>query len=104
MDSSPLSGMIEQITTVALTVGSFLLFLYWFRYSCLLILNAATPNDYADALASTYGLHFAQVQSRLAASQPAELGTLSGALDRDYAILQKLLSGTDQESPLQNRM
>jgi hypothetical protein len=104
MPSSQLSGMIDLITTIALTVGSVVLFLYWFRYSCLLILNAEKANEYACALASTHGLHFVEVQSRLAASQPAELDKLRGALDRDYAVIQRLLSGVEQESRLQNWM
>ena len=96
--------MIDLITTIALLVGSVALFLYWFRYSCLLILNAETASESGYALASTHGLHFVDVQSQLADSHPAELNKLGAALARDYAIIQKLLLTADQESELHNRM
>ena len=44
--------MIELVTTVIITVSSVLLFGYWFRYTCLLILSAKTTRDFAGEVAT----------------------------------------------------
>jgi hypothetical protein len=53
--------VIEAITTVVITAGSVLLFAYWFRYTCLLILSAKTAHDYAGDLALAKGLRIVEV-------------------------------------------
>src|SRR5216683_641839 len=77
--------MIELVATVIITVSSVLLFGYWFRYTCLLILSAKTTRNFA-----------------------AELGRLCDALDRDYAILTRLLQQTStlsaEGSSIEKRM
>ena len=67
-----------------------MLFGYWFRYTCLLILSAKTARDFACEVASANQLGFLQVQSQLREDR-ADLGRLCDALDRDYAVLTKLL-------------
>ena len=44
--------MFETATTILIIVGSMLLFGYWFRYTCLLILSAKTTRDYAGEVAA----------------------------------------------------
>ena len=39
--------MLESVLTILISVSSTLLFGYWFRYTCLLILSAKTTRDYA---------------------------------------------------------
>ncbi len=57
--------MLELIVTLVITVSSVLLFGYWFRYTCLLILSAKTTRDYAADIAAANQLSFLQVQAQL---------------------------------------
>jgi hypothetical protein len=82
--------MIELVATVIITVSSVLLFGYWFRYTCLLILSAKTTRDFAGEVATANQLGFLEVQSQLRAN-PVELGRLFDVLDRDYAVIAKLM-------------
>jgi len=88
--------MIELITTAAMTLGSALLLAYWFRYSCILILNAQTARDYAAEVATTNQLVFRDVQLQLPHCPPADLRRLQQAVERDYAVVQYLLSRIQQ--------
>ena len=90
--------MIELITTVIITVSSVLLFGYWFRYTCLLVLNTKTVRDYAGEVAAANQLGFLEIQSQLRAGSP-ELDRLRGLLDRDYAVLTSLLKHSSVASP-----
>ena len=91
--------MVELITTILLLAGSIVLFLYWFRYTCLLILSARTAYDYAR------DFHLVDVQEQLNADQAGDLAGLHAALEHDYAIVQTLLNHVaDEQSALQNRM
>src|SRR5579863_5078403 len=97
--------MIGLITTIAITAGSFLLFAYWFRYTCLLILSAKTAHDYAGDLALANGLSIAQIRSQLQADSAADLAGLNAALERDYAVVQRLLQGAaGEQANIENRM
>ncbi len=96
--------MIELIATVILTVGSILLFCYWFRYTCFLILNAQTVRGYAANIAQAHQLGFLETQVRLAEFAP-NLDGLKNALDRDYAVIAGLLNGLEAEqSGIEQRM
>jgi hypothetical protein len=83
--------MIEFVATVVITVSSVLLFGYWFRYTCLLILSAKTTRDFASEVAAENQLGFASVQEQLHAN-PDNLDRLRDLLDRDYAVLKRLLN------------
>lgn len=85
---------------------SVVLFVYWFRYSCLLILQNRT--SFADGHANSSGLHFPAVQDRLKSDPNGveSLDQLRGELSKDYQILCFLLrcsaeSGLD---PIERRM
>src|SRR6476646_9183623 len=82
--------MIELVTTVIITVSSVLMFGYWFRYTCLLILSAKTTRDYAADVATANQLSFLQVQSELR-ENPADLDRLKASLDRDLSIVTNLI-------------
>src|ERR1700730_8697503 len=84
------SVMIELITTVIITASSVLLFGYWFRYTCLLILSAKTARDFAGQVAAANQLGFLEVQSQLRAAS-VNLDSLRDTLDRDYAVLSSML-------------
>jgi hypothetical protein len=98
--------MLEFIVTGGMTIGSVLLFGYWFRYTCILILSTKTIRDHASSLASAHQLTFLQVQSQLRGSTSANLDRLHDALDRDYAIVMRLLSQTPSaaQSGMESRM
>src|ERR1700732_2834472 len=99
--------MIEFITTVIITASSVLLFGYWFRYTCLLILSAKTTRDFADQEATANQLGFLEAQATLCASA-SNFDQLRDSLDRDYAVLSRLLKhagdSSSEESSLENRM
>jgi hypothetical protein len=82
--------MIELITTVVIIASSALLFGYWFRYTCLLMLNTRTARDYASDIAMANQLSFANVQTQLSQAS-ADLGGLRASLDRDFAVVSKML-------------
>ncbi len=91
--------MIELITTVIITASSVLLFGYWFRYTCLLILSAKTTRDFAGQVAAANQLGFLEVQTQLRAAS-VNLDSLRDTLDRDYAVLSSMLkqaSGSSSE-------
>jgi len=87
--------MLELIVTLVITVSSVLMFGYWFRYTCLLILSAKTTRDYAAEVAAANQLSFLQVQSELRES-PADLERLHASLDRDLAVVSSLINASGQ--------
>jgi hypothetical protein len=99
--------MIELIATITITVSSVLLFGYWFRYTCLLILSTKTVRDYASDVATANQLAFVEIQSQLRGDSP-ELDRLRDLLDRDYAVLTSLLRHTAadpaKDSGIETRM
>jgi len=99
--------MIELITTVIITASSVLLFGYWFRYTCLLILSAKTARDFAGQVAAANQLGFLEVQAQLRAAS-ANLDSLRDTLDRDYAVLSSMLKqvkgSSVEESSLETTM
>jgi hypothetical protein len=96
--------MLELIVTLVITVSSALLFGYWFRYTCLLILSAKTTRDYAADIATANQLGFLQVQSQLRDQQPADLDRLQASLDRDFALVTYLIQHASGEWGMEDRM
>ena len=97
-----LENMTELITTAVITASSILLFGYWFRYTCLLILSTRTARDYVGDVAAAHQLGFLEVQSRLRDGSP-EFDRLRDALDRDYAVLARILKNSTH-SGMEERM
>lgn len=83
--------MIELVATVIITVSSVVLFAYWFRYTCLLILSAKTAHDYTTDVAYSNKLGFPAVQVQLQQGGSPDLDRLRAALDRDYRVVRQLL-------------
>ena len=83
-----------MVASVIILVISTLLFLYWFRYTCLLILNTKTSVDYTSEVASANQLEFPRVQSEIPSAARDKLDGLQGALDRDFQHLKVLLDRT----------
>ena len=84
--------MITSIVILAVSLG---LFLYWFRYTCLLILSARTGRDYAREVAESNGLGFVNVQKQLPELMGGEnLDHVQVSLQRDYQVICGLMSHT----------
>lgn len=81
-----------MIATIAILIASVGLFLYWFRYTCLLILSAKTSRDYAGEVAAANGLAFLTIPDRIRESvQADDMDLLNILLRRDYEIVSALL-------------
>jgi hypothetical protein len=89
--------IVSTVITAIVTASSVLGFAYWFRYTCLLIVSAKTTRDFAGEVATANQLGFLEVQSQLR-ENPANLGRLCDALDRDYAVLTRLLKQTGESA------
>lgn len=68
---------------------SLILLVYWFRYSCILLLRNFSEQEVMPKVNSGDGFSFAQVQERLK-SEP-DLDPLLRALDRDYQVMSYLI-------------
>jgi hypothetical protein len=83
------SGLFASIFIITV---SLILFVYWFRYTCLLILSAQNARNYAPQVATANQLSFIDVRSELMQEAPASpLEKLHRSLDRDYRVLTYLL-------------
>lgn len=81
-----------MFASIFIIVVSVVLFAYWFRYTCLLILSAQSSRNYAPQVASANQLKFLETRSELAKEQPeTPLAALQRSLDRDYRLLTYLL-------------
>jgi len=94
--------MTELITTVVMTVSSILLFGYWFRYTCLLMLSTKTARDYVSEIAAAHRLGLLEAQSQLR-SGTTEFDRVREALDRDYDVLAQILKQSAR-SGMEERM
>ncbi|MBI4877502.1 MAG: hypothetical protein HY822_22970 [Acidobacteria bacterium] len=81
-----------MIGSFIVLIVSLILFLYWFRYTCLLILSAKPARDYAGQVAQINQLGFPGVRDQLrGATATVNLARLEASLDRDYRLLSCLL-------------
>jgi len=81
-----------MIGSILVLAVSLILFLYWFRYTCLLILSARPAKDYAGQVAQANQLGFPAVRDELrGAAAPANLATLEASLARDFRLLNYLM-------------
>ena len=81
--------MLASAIIIAVSVG---LFVYWFRYSCMLILNTKTVQSYAADVAQSRELNFLRVQQSLTAAETPAFAMLREDLQRDYEKISSLLS------------
>lgn len=69
--------------------------IYWFRYTCLLLLSTKPTKDRAARLAAANGLQFLEIQgARIGDAAASELPALQKMLERDYQIITFLLEHT----------
>jgi len=99
--------MIELVATATITASSALLFGYWFRYTCLLILSTKTARDYTGEVASANELDVLNIQAALRGASSADLERLHQSLERDYEVLSFLFrnaAGARGDRHLEDRM
>jgi hypothetical protein len=80
-----------MLTSVLILTISAVLLVYWFRYTCLLLLRAQNQPARIARVAEANGLSFLAVQGRLDTMSAHSSAELERQLDRDYRILAFLL-------------
>ena len=84
-----------MIASLLIILVSSALLVYWFRYTCLLVLKTRTGKDHAAATAAANGLEFYRIQGGTIHHAPiAELPALQKSLERDYRLLTYLIQHT----------
>jgi hypothetical protein len=93
------------LVSIFIIAASSVLFVYWFRYSCLLVLSQGSSEQYALRVASTIRLSFPDVKLALQdeIERPA-LDSLHESLDRDYATLTDLLHHARGSETIERRL
>jgi len=93
------------LASVLIIIASAVLFVYWFRYTCLLILAQRSSTEFALKVASTIRLSFPQVEAALqAAPRTAALDRLHQGLENDFRILTDLLSQAAGSDSIEHRV
>lgn len=88
-----------MVASSLIIILSSILFLYWFRYTCLLLLAREDSAAHAFHVASNIQLSFHQVQAALQTpQQSATLDLLQLRLNQDYHLLTDLLGHLGGES------
>ena len=81
-----------MISSIFILIFSAVLFVYWFRYTCLLMLRSKTAQDYSARVVAANQLSYPSVELRLSEDGwDGELGQLMSSLKRDYRLLSYLL-------------
>jgi hypothetical protein len=95
-------------TSIIIIVISTVLFVYWFRYTCVLILRTRNVRKYAQQVAQINHLSFLEAQQKLASlpSPNETFETLHQSLDRDYKVVSYLLrhAGTQSGESIEEHM
>jgi hypothetical protein len=82
---------LSVIFSIVVILASAVMFLYWFRYTCLLLIERSNA-EYALKVASTIQLSFPKVKETLQShSHTASLDNLHRSLDNDYQLLMDVL-------------
>jgi len=98
------------IASLFIITASSGLFLYWFRYTCLLLLGQrnkleAGEPDYALKVTGTIRLSFPKIEQALLADSPAfALDVLHEGLDNDYRMLTDLLQQFTGADSIEHRI
>lgn len=81
-----------MLASVLISAVSLVLLVYWFRYTCLLLLQTNPMCQHAGSTARANRLAFPAVQKALEAElDEAALDAFQHSLDNDYRIIQYLL-------------
>lgn len=80
-----------MFTSILIIAVSTALFVYWFRYTCVLILSTRTTQDYSARVAADNRLSFAEVQGHLETAPAARFEAIQASLERDFRMVSSLL-------------
>ena len=81
------------------------LFVYWFRYTCLLVLAQRESTEYALKVASTIRLSFLEAGRALEAEpHTLALDSVHAGLENDYRILTDLLRQATGSESIEHRL
>ena len=80
-----------MFASILILMISVVLLLYWFRYTCLLLLQTREEPSRVARVAEANGLSFPSVHAQLAEQGASCSRATERALDRDYRILAFLL-------------
>jgi hypothetical protein len=84
-----------MFTSVVIIILSLAMFVYWFRYSCVLILESNWSEDLAREVALQNGLSFGTVEESLAQAGTAQsMDRVKDLLDRDLERVLALLASS----------
>ena len=75
-----------MLASIAIALLSLAMLLYWFRYTCLLLLKARQTHDFARPVIDLHGLTFRGVSHSDTADE------IDRRLQRDFEILNGLIS------------
>lgn len=82
-----------MVTSVVIIILSLAMFVYWFRYSCILILESSWNEEQAQVVAMQNKLSIGSVNESLAQAGTAEeLDKVKDLLDRDLKLVVALMS------------
>lgn len=82
-----------MVTSVVIIILSLAMFVYWFRYSCILILESTWSEDQAQVIATENGLFFGSVEESLAEAESVQaMDRVRDLLDQDLERVLSLLS------------
>ena len=82
-----------MVTSVVIIILSLAMFVYWFRYSCILILESNWSEEQAQVIAVQNGLSFGSIEESLARADTAQsMDRVKDLLDRDLDLVLTLLS------------
>ena len=95
--------------SIIIIVVSTVLFVYWFRYTCVLILRTRDVRKYAHQVAQINHLTFVEAQKKLASQAVPPLESFDSfhqSLDRDYRVVSYLLrhAGTQNGESIEEHM
>src|SRR6266851_4346260 len=91
--------------SVFIIVASSALFVYWFRYTCLLILGQRSGSEFGSKVTSTIRLTFPQVEDALkTAPRTTALDRVHEGLENDYRILDDLLHHATGNDSIEHRV
>ncbi len=80
-----------MLTSILILAFSLILFIYWFRYTCLLMLHSNAGARESDRTVASGDVNFPSLQTRLDAANPVPLDSLCRSLEHDYRVLCYLL-------------
>ena len=101
-------GAITVAISIIIIVISTILFAYWFRYTCVLILRTRNVRNYARQVAEVNHLSFLTAQQQLTAIENRDqaFNSVHASLDRDYRVVSYLLrhAGTQGGQSIEEHM